>query len=274
MENFREKVERALLKKGPLELKYNESEFSRYGELYSYLDNYACEHCYYNMAVALPLVRSMHDGIYRGAADGPDGKCDMPFVFHCLTVARTLIDLHTPLTDDEQDVLYAGALCHDLVGHGYEEAFVREVMNFYGMDSRVFDVIRLLEGRDYLVEKKHLYFFEQIIEENNRLALLVKLADCTCVIEQLYNAPVRTAIEYIYQTRMTYMPMCIRTKELYPELYSAAGILMEKMRSLCEVTEILVNRYIAREEELNSELLELKDENISLRRAISKAEGK
>ena len=265
-ESFEQRLQQILAANRPLE--YEQEEFACYEELYHFLEDYACSHEYYNMAVALPLVRSLHNGTYRGWAANGAKRQKMPYVNHCLVVCRLLLDLYIPLEKDEEDILYTAALCHDLIGHGYEPELVEKLMKDYEMDPRVFDTVRYLQGREYHVETRQQESYERIFRDRNRLALLVKLSDSTCVIEQLYNAPMRTAKQYIYQIRHLQIPMCIRTKEVFPELYSAAGILMEKMRSLCDVAEILVDRYEARERELYNEICALRDENVAFRRSI------
>ena len=63
--------------------------------------------------------------------------------------------------------------------------------------------------------------------------------------------------------------MCIYGKEHYHELLAPVSVLMEKIRTLIEVAEVLLRKYEVREAELNRDILSLQEENATLRGMIA-----
>ena len=264
--DFRKRVAAALARIDNGPLVFRTDEVWTYEEIYRYVETYAYEKELFNTALALPLVRAGYDGLYRGKINDAEGNPrPLPFVYHCLFVCRMLIDLHVPLESGEEDILCAAALTHELIGHVLSEAHEHDIVSVYGLDERVYETVKTMASRDYTTEEDHLAFYRGMREHGDKLAMLVKLTDCSSVVERLGDASIWRAKGYIYQTRTYYLPMCVYAKERFPELLPVMNILMEKMRSLVEATEILVTRYEERSMELRNELLALRDENARIR---------
>ena len=64
--------------------------------------------------------------------------------------------------------------------------------------------------------------------------------------------------------------MCIYAKEHYIELLSPIGILLEKLRNLTDVAEMLFAKFESMEIELTREILQLKEENATIKGIIQK----
>lgn len=267
-DSFQKRLQAALDSIGQERLAYNQQEAERYAALYDYIEEYAQSRELFQTSLALPIARALLDGMYRGWIPAEDGTMrKMPYINHCLTVCRMLIDLHIPLDPEQEDRLLACGLTHDLIGHSLGKEKKQQLLEIYHLDPWLYETAVLLDGEDYS-RASHRDELDMIWESGNRIAIIVKMVDCSCIIEQLYNAPVRVAKEYIYQARMHFLPKCIEIKREYPELFSAAAIIMEKIRTLSDVIEILVSKYETRETELNHEWLALRDENVSMLRKI------
>lgn len=230
----------------------------KWAESYELVEAYAQAGQLQNTLKALPLVQDL---VFRTG-----GMSNSPFedavtkLRHCLAMARILIDLHIPVEREEEDILLASALCHILPASS--ELFQSEGI----LDPRVFETIRLIRLGDAMNDEKLAAYTARVQE--NRLALLLRLADRGNLVEQLHSFSGWSTRRYIYETRNFYLPMCVYGKEHYPDLIAPVSILMEKMRSLTEVAEILLGRYEARETELTREILDLQEENARIRDAI------
>ena len=115
-ELFVTKIWEALSKIDENILSYDENEFWMIERLYQYVEFYAYENRLLNTCVALPLVRGLFDGTHRKATVLKDGeRYRLPYMIHCLAVARMLVDLGMPFSKDEEDIVLAAALCHDVI---------------------------------------------------------------------------------------------------------------------------------------------------------------
>lgn len=265
---FRQKVQAILSQIDPEYLAYDESEFWMIQTPYEYIEFYAQHRHLLNTSIALPLARGLHNGTHRKSSLLKHGVAyRLPYVIHCLQVCRILMYLDLPLPDDELDVLLAAALCHDMIEDIPFPEGGRELTTKFHLDPRVYETVRLVSKRkDFTLEEEQA-FFHGI--ESNRLALLVKLADRGHNVEDLFNRSVWKVHEYVGETRTYYMPMCDYGLAHYPELQNAIGVLQGKMNSLTSVSEILVDRCEAREQELTKRLQALKEENAQLRAAYA-----
>ena len=269
MMHFQKKLEDTLSQIGPENLRYNEEEAWMYQHVYDFVWNYACDHQFINTAIALPVVRSLHDGTYRGTMKDADGANHRrPYFCHSLSVCRMLINLQLPFSEEEEDIALAAALCHDLKVHVPFPNKGYEMTEIYHLDPRVTEIMMLIYEGDCENDEDYQRVFERV--RDNRLALMVRLSDRGNIVEELYTVSVWKAHELIYETRTFYMPMCIYARENYPELDTAVGVLQEKMRDLVEATDIFVTRYENREKELAEKILQLQEENSRLRIMIRK----
>lgn len=243
---------------------YDKSEFWMIRWPYEYVEFYVLSNRLRNASIALPLARGLHDGTHRKASVTKDGKSfRLPYVIHCLLVCRMLVDLKVPLSHEEEDIMLAAALCHDMIEDLHFDNGGRELYTKYHLDPRVYEVVKLVSKRkDFTLEEEKEHF--RMIQEN-KLAILVKLSDRSHNVEDLYNRSAWKVHEYIGETRNYFLPMCEYGLAHYPELRQIIEILKDKIVSLTQVSEILVNRCEAREEELLLELNALKEENERLR---------
>lgn len=250
-------------------LPYNESEEWMYHKVYQFIWDYATQKGYKNTLIALPVVRSLHSGTYRGTKLAKDGsRHRRPYFCHSLSVCRMLINLQLPLSPDEEDIVLAAALCHDLKVYVPFPEKGMEMTTRYHMDPRIPEIMMLIYEGDCDSEEDLQAVFRRIRE--NKLALLVRLSDRGNIVEELYTVSIWKAHEQIHETRTYYIPMCIYAREHYPELDTPIGILHEKMRELIIAADIFFTRYVNREKELTDQILLLEEENARMRIQIRK----
>lgn len=265
---FREQVRERLLEISPETLAYNGQEFWLIQSVYEYVEYYAMERQLMNTAIALPLARGLHDGSYRKSAVTRGGvACKPPYVIHCLMVCRMLVDLHVPLPKEEEDVLLAAALCHDMIEDIPFPEKGMELTTRFGLDPRVYETVKLVSKRKDFTPEEEQAHFDAIAR--HKLALLVKLSDRSHNVEDLYNMSAWKVQEYIGETRRYIRPICVYGLEHYPELERVFEIMLDKLDSLCRASEILVERCEAREKELQTRLEALRKENEALRRTYA-----
>lgn len=269
MNNFNEKLAEYLAKIGPENLLYDKSESWMYSYLYVFIQDYASNHELFNTSLALPIVRSLLSGTYRGYKTRRDGtKLKRPYMYHILSVTRMLINLNLPLTHDEEDILLASALCHDLKTNVSLPLKGQEMHDKYLLDQRIVDIMMLIYTGDCISEDDFSRVFKAV--RQNRLALMIRLADRGNIVEELYNFSLWRMQEYIHETRTYYLPMAIYAREFYPEFDPAVGILQSKMHDLIASTDIFITRYHNRQKELSEKILLLEEENARMRSVLRK----
>lgn len=224
---------------------YNTDEEYLYNKPYLFIKGFATARGYVNTLKALSLARYMHNGQYRkGTVVVNDKEVQLPYVLHVLKVCSTLISLNLPLPDDELDVLYCAALCHDML-EDCEDKFPKggiELVNKYGLDRRVYDIVKLLSKRTRASEEELNDYFNSI--KYNKLALLIKLSDRSHNVETLSCMKIEKIHKYVKETRDYIYPLCSYAKQNYPELSNGIAILKSKIVSLTEATETLVNMFM------------------------------
>ena len=179
-------------------------------------------------------------------------------------VCRMLANLPIPISMEEKDILLAAALCHDMIEDIAFSKGGTELMTDFGLDSRVYEVVKLVSKRKDFTPEEEKAHFHGI--ERNPLALMVKLSDRGHNIEDLYNMSTAKVHEYIDETRRFFLPMCEYGLTNYPEIGTTIEILQNKLLSLTKVAEVMVDRYGEREQELEEQLKQLKEENENLRK--------
>jgi len=188
-------------------------------------------------------------------------------LMHGFQVTKLLADLQLPLSKEEQDVLLASALLHI-----YPEVFPRAdlgaLLRENGFPTEIIDLLEKTTPGGSVTEAEMRSFYSRVQE--NRLALLLCLADRGNVVQNLHRYSGWNAHRYIDETKACYYPMCIYGKEHYHELLSPISTLMDKMRTLTEAAEILLKRYESREAELMQDILALREENATIRGIIAK----
>ncbi len=264
---FSSKVKNALEDIGYAYFTFDDSEWWMFEDLFVRVEEYAIEHQLINTLIALYAVRGIYSGNHMAETVERNGQTyKVPYVSHCLDVCKLLMDLRIPLSQYELDIILAAALCHGLIANIYFSERGREMVTIYHLDPRVYEIMQLVTKRRYHSETDRLKFFDEL--QRDCLALLVRLSDRSNYVEKLYNIPIWRAREYIHETRTYYFPMCFYAKENYPELAAIFSIFLEKMRTLLEVTDIMVGRFEQREIELSNEILSLKEENARIRGII------
>ncbi len=260
---FRQKLRYTLNAIGQDELAYSFDEFWMIERLYSYIEFYANENMLYNTAVALPLSRALHDGTYRKATINRGGKSyRLPYVFHCLSVCRMLIDLELPLPEEEIDIILAASLCHDMIEDLYFAEGGKELVSKYKLDPRVYQIVQLVTKRKGATEEELQIYFDRI--QVNEAALLVKLADRANNVEDLYNMKTWKVHEYVRETNRYFISMADYGFAHYDHLFTCIELLIDKIKSLTHLAETFVHRYEKQELEMVKEVQELHEENTRL----------
>ena len=165
-------------------------------------------------------------------------------------------------------MVLSAALCHDIPAYVTFSKGFSELTQVYHLSVPVTSLVSFIYTRNLQTEADKAAFFKRM--EGSKLGMIVKLADRGNVVEGLYNVSVWKAQEYIHETKTYYMPLCVYGREKYPELEQPFGILLEKIRSLIDATEILVVRYVKTEMELTDKILRLKEDNARMRSFIRK----
>ena len=248
----------------PAKLLFNENEFWLIQSTYEYLECYAVDHRLHNTSIALPLARSLHNGVYRKFGVKKGGSIHrIPYYIHCLLVCRMLVDIHPSLSHEDEDCLLAAALCHDLIEDIPFKHGGTELMTEFHLDPKVYEIVKLVSKRsDFTLEEERRYF-EDI--QNHPLALLVKLADRGNNVEDLYNMSPKKFDEYLDETTEYFFPMSDYGIAHYPELAIAIHILRDKISILTTASRVMTAQLEARNQKLRDERNRLKLENLKLR---------
>lgn len=261
---FRRELEAVLEEIGQETLDYNQEEYWMIRGPYEMIEFYALHHQLRNTSIALPLARGLHNGAHRKSFLIRDGKTHrLPYVIHCLLVCRMLVDLHLPLPREEEDIVLAAALCHDMIEDVEFENGGWELVTKYHLDPQVYETVKLVsKRRDFTLEEEQAFF--RSIQEHP-FALLVKLSDRSNNVEDMYNMSAWKVHEYIGETDTYFHPMCTYGLQHYPVLTGPLEILRDKILCLTQASEILVDRCEARTRELRLERERLQEENDRLR---------
>lgn len=237
-----------------------------YAPLFDYVKRYAEKKAFGRTLRALQLIGDILVENYGALVrTGNDAGIHLASFHHSLSVCRMLIDLPIFLDADEKDILLASAICHVLPESFSFESLQIEMLQIRNMDPAVFDMISLLFQSNNLSGFDKSYF-DRI--QQNKTAVLIKLADQGHLMELIYDFPSWTARTFIYETRNNFLSICVYAKLHYPDVIAPISILMEKIRSLAEVAEILLNKYESRETELTQEILALQEDNAALKHRI------
>lgn len=238
---------------------YKTDESFLYEKTYLFIKGYATALGLSQTLRALPLARKFHDGQYRKGEILIDGKSyRLPYVLHVLKVCSTLISLHLPLTSVELDNLLAAALLHDCIedADSYFPKGGIELVNEYHFSPEVYTIVKLVSKRSGATEAELDVYFNQI--KLNKFAILVKLADRSHNVEDLYIMKPDKLHKYVNETREWIYPLTTYGKANYPELSNGLTILKSKIVSLTECTETIINIYNKELEEKDKEIAELK----------------
>lgn len=261
---FMDKLHRMLEEIGEDTLSYDVNEFWMIQADYEYIEYYAMRNQLLYTAVALHLARGLHNGDHRKSTLMKDDiTYRLPYVIHPLQVCRMLIDLQLPISDEEKDILFAAALCHDMIedipflNHG------KELTVQYHLPLQVYEIVKLVSKRKDFTEEEEKAHFKAIAE--NKLAALIKLSDRGNNVEDLYNRSFWKVHEYVGETNRFFMPICSYAAEHFPDIQPAIVVLQDKIFSLTKAAEFLVDRYDQEEKALKRRIENLREENRLLR---------
>ena len=240
----------------PIVEDYNVDEEYLYQKQYYFIKGLATGRKFKYTLKALPLARKIHDGQYRKGLVEVNGKeVQLPYILHPLKVCSTLIALDLPMSDEDLDILYSTSIMHDVLEDG-EKYFPKggtELTQDYGFPPEVEEVIRLLSKHSGADEYELNAYFNKL--KKNKFALLIKLADRSHNVEDLYN--MKNIPKYIKETRDYFIAknaLCTYGKDNYPELSNGITNLKSKIVSLTEATETILEK--------QQHLLDEKDEII------------
>lgn len=231
--------------------------------LYSQVAHHALSHKLRNTALILPLVQSM--ALKTGGMRNSPFENTAAKLVHCLSMACILIDLQIPLSAHDEDILLSAALCHILPADS--ALFLMDDI----LDPVIFQTVAKIRLGVSMSDADIKAYISRV--QSDPLALLLRLADRGNLVESLHTFSGWSTRRYIHETRNYYLPMCLYAKQQYPELIVPVSILMEKMRSLLEVGEILLSRYETTETELMQQIQNLREENAMLREYLSKLDS-
>ena len=238
---------------------FNVNEKFLYNDTYLFIKGYATAMKFTQTLKALPLASKFHNGQYRKGTIEMDGQqYKLPYVLHVLKVCSTLISLQLPLSHDELDTLFAAALLHDSIEDANEFLSTNgnELVSEYGMNQAVYECVRLVSKHSGCTDEELDSYFEAI--KHNKLAVLIKLADRSHNVEDLYNMKIEKLHKYVRETRTWIYPLATYGKANYPELSNGFTILKAKIVSLTECTETIVDMYENTIKEKDNEIAKLK----------------
>lgn len=157
---FQKRVRAALDDIGESALSYNESEFWMIQSPYEYVEFYAVQNRLWNTAIALPLTRGLHSGAHRKFSMMKEGVAfRVPYLIHPLLVCRMLIDLQPPISKEEEDILLASAMCHDLIEDVLMPEHAQEMMTRFHLDRGVYETVcRVTKRKDFTEEEEREHF--------------------------------------------------------------------------------------------------------------------
>jgi (p)ppGpp synthase/HD superfamily hydrolase len=253
----------------PILESFNLEEECLYNKHYLFIKGFATGRNLKYTLRALPLARKVHDGQHRkGLVEINNRKYQLPYILHCLKVCSTLISLSLCMTDEELDLLLCESLLHDAIeddeGFFKNEGF--ELVTEYGFPREVYDTIKLLSKNAGASELELSEYFNNI--KKNKFALLIKLADRSHNVEDLYNMKLEKLHKYIIETRTWIYPLATYAKSNYPEYSNGVTILKSKIVSLTELTETIVNLYEEKLNEKENEINELRRELLELKKNL------
>jgi GTP pyrophosphokinase len=251
---------------------YNKEEEFLYSKPFNFIKGYATGLKLTNTLKALPLARQFHNGQYRKGNTNIDGvEYKTPYILHVLRVCSTLISIvGTTMPNEELDILLTSALLHDTL-EDCKQFFPlggQELVLNYGFPKEVYTVVSLVTKSAGYTDEQLLDYFNKI--KKNKYAILVKLADRSHNVEDLYNMPTDKLHKYVRETRQFVYPLASYGKQAYPEFSNAFTDIKSKIISLTENSEVLVNKYEGVVSRKDKEIASLKAEVERLKAELEK----
>lgn len=239
-------------------------DLQRSQDLSEQLMAYAQKHDLKNTVASLSIIRKYSKLVKN--------KSKIPYYLaNCQGTAKMLSEINLPFDTTELDYALSAALLHTISKHVSTINFEREMTAIYGIDPRICEIVKMITLNGQTSDEELTAFYDQI--KTDRIALIVRLTERSNLVERLSEVTALKAKVQISDTKRYFFPMCVYAKIHYPELTPAIAVLMEKMRNLMDVAEILIEQFDQREKDLSRDILELLEENTRIRSLIAKLEG-
>lgn len=215
--------------------------------------DYAAAHDYKCSTAALEYIKTSYI----------DVENTMPMVqeylIHGLSIAWLLIELRLPVTEKEMDLMLSASVLH-ILAEMYEPYDIEGTVEQIGLSKNVADFVN-----DIVTSNQD---FDKIV--GDRLLLMVKMVERSNLIEHLCDMSIEEAKHFRMDAKRFWFAACVEGKACYQEFDMALSGILEKMRGLIQVMDILFKRYEDEEDELYEEILLLKEENARIRVALEK----
>ena len=247
------------------ELIHKSEEMAVIKKLYYIIDEYAREYDLPNTKRILPVANEL----LAQSQDAPFHVKELSYVHlsSCMQECKMLIDLMLPVSEREMDLMLAATFGHVLCEIVYFPDHGEELRRLYAMDEEAYRIVQILNRKNLREEA----YYEQV--KKNKISLIIKLVEMAIITEQFFRLSFHKIEDYIRLDREFFFPMCIYAKEYYPELALSVSTIMEKVKLLADVTEILSRRYRDRRRALIDEMLVLQEENARIRVSIRELEA-
>jgi hypothetical protein len=237
-------------------------------KLYYIIDEYADER---NLTITkrfLPEVdRLLMERSQKGYSVVKDAYI---YYAYAVRVCKLLIDLELPVNNGDMDIILTGALgniVNEAVSFPGKE---KELAAEFDLNDEIMHIVDVLTHRKMSGKKEEERYYEEI--KKDKFALMIKIVEIAITTEEIYNNSFKVIDEYVRLMREYFFPMCIYAKEKYNDMELAISVVMEKVKLLSDVTEILTRRYRDRWRALVDEMLVLQEENARLRVSIRQME--
>lgn len=174
-----------------------------------------------NTLKALALAERLHEGQTR--------KCGDPFIIHPLRVCSYLISLKI-----DDDTTCAASLLHEVFKMCDMDREKNEIVEKYGLDQEVLDLIRLVSKPDSMNNEA---YYANL--KSNSKAVLIKLSNRanTCTRLSLLNQAERK--DYIKENMEYIYPLCTYAESYFPEYIDQVTNMKYHIACVCRVLESL-----------------------------------
>ena len=232
--------------------------------LYNTIETYAKERSLTNTLIALPLAKEWLGSILRRSFTSDKNRATS--LMHCLEATIQLMDLRIAISKEEYDILLAAMLCHDMLENVAFEANGDELVDVHHLDPKVLHIVRLMTRPVITNDESYQKYYDGI--KKDKLAVLVALSDRGNLVEQIAGLSIAEATAFVQEMRAYFLPMCVYAKEYYRDIQMTVNVMMEKIRCLIDVTDIISSRYMKRDGAYRNEILALMEENARMRGMI------
>ena len=182
-----------------------------------------------NTLKALALAERLHEGQTRKSGD--------PFVIHPLRVASYLICLKFI-----DDYACAASLLHEVFKHCGFDRESSELVEKYGLDEEVLDLIRLVSKPDTMSLED---YYKGL--KTNHKALIIKLSNRanTCTGLSGYTAKEKNA--YIEENNNFIYPLCTYGKAYFPDYSDQIVNMKYHITSVCRIVKAITKEEVINE---------------------------